>query len=187
MATLYPSKMSYYPSPVPAPAPSIPVDPTEDPNFEPKKQCCAFTWAIFCLIAYVLFAASCLIVIRTPSALAALKKVISAKQTILYMISAIFSAIFFVLILASPKYVGGNPKFHKLWPVIIAQLFWVAASFFSPGKQIIGPLLGAVISTLIIYFMYIRDDTNSSNNLCCKPWIYSQFHQFAPPPKKKVF
>ena len=160
MVTLYPSKMSYYPSPVPAPAPSIPVDPTEDPNFEPKKQCCAFTWAIFLLIG------SCLMIFF--ELIIFLKFRLTAS--ILYLIGYVFCTVFFLLILASPKYVGGNPKFHKLWPFIIGQLFIVVSSFLMSSEIIIVTLFVAVVSTLIMYFSYIRDDTDSPG--CCKPWIY---------------
>ena len=138
-----------------SPAPFAPVDPTKDLNFEPKAQVFAFTLAIFFLICNLL------LVIKY-----------GMNTDILSMVGSIFTSIFFLLILTYPKYVGGNPAFHKLWPVIIGRLLKVVSLFFGARNQIIGGLFFASFSTLIMYFAYIRDDTVPSKLLCCKPWIY---------------
>lgn len=158
-----------YPAPQVYPQPGMkPAGMSVEP--EPEKQCCGYTLAVLGIILGILGGIG---QISTGALTVGLSGVERAGYAIAG-VGMLIEAVFFILIVSKPDYLGGQPAFVKLVPFIIAMLFIHAGS----GILSIGSLLGALsalistpISTALAYFMYLGDDDSGSCCLCFKPWI----------------
>lgn len=99
------------------------------------------------------------------------------------VIGTLLDAIFFFNMVVFPTYISGNPKFIKLWPVLIGNAFSCAGfslifalpfdkDWMSLLVTIPLVIIFYVVSVNIVAAIYIKDDSDIYYNSSFKPWSY---------------
>ncbi len=153
----------------------------DDSNFEPKRQCCGYTIAIFMAILSLLYALLGIINLYFFWDYSLLFKM----YKICRVVGGALCATFYILMLHRPNYLGGNPKFHRLWLFLFGYflmcvnlypVFSLFLSFRMSMVSITGCVVFYSIGVAISYLCYIKDDAASDSNCCScwKPWVYKR-------------
>lgn len=180
---------------------STKLNTAEDPAYEPKRQCCGYTLAILGCIGSLMsviigpidplkMKINCIssIVPEEEHEELGLKSLMFYEPDIWDQISfrlgALLVTVFFILALHYPNYVGGNPKLVKFAPYALgftlSQVFSIRHVIYilhlhDDGflSSMASLLFYYVLQLAIVYFMYMRDDSNPEACLIClKPWVY---------------
>lgn len=146
----------------------------EDPKYEPEKQCCGYIVAIYAAFLSLLFALTGIARLIFLPRFAVVTEICS-------VIGGGLCATFYILILHRPNYIGGNPKFIRLWPFLIGY-FLLCVDFCMSDpfeqrltlmKRVIGFVVFYVIGVVVAYYSFIKDDSSDSGCcMCFKPWVY---------------
>ena len=141
------------------------VNITEDPAYEPKRQCLGYS---------IITLVSILFVIEAATKIYYYYRNYEFKASLVISSSAYLIAdYFFIRILFDPKYCGGNPKLVNSWPLALyCGLNILSLTLIHPVK--IFEMLGCVVATFIFYWVNFQDDKSDSCLLCLKPWVYKK-------------
>ncbi len=148
------------------------INPSEDPNFEPKKQGCGYTIAFLaCLLLTFDILHKIFNMFAEPDQI---------NLHITRCLGNIFVLIFYLQALIYPAYIGGSPGIVKLWPMMIGYVFILKSYrmiFYKiSGSAVMSTFICIILYVVLIainYAFFIRDDTNPGT--CCiffKPWVY---------------
>lgn len=155
---------------------------SEDPNYEPKRQILGHLIAISGLIIYILISFTW----PQETNLLVGAQVIKFTPTILDEFlcksGSVLGAIFCAVILFFPGYLGGNPEFLKLIPLLVSYILFATYAIKSNFETSSGSglwilivlhFIGGVILMGAAIFLYVKDDSNPSSwCLWTKPWVY---------------
>lgn len=152
------------------------IKPAGQTEIVPERQCCGYTLAVFGAIASILTALNNFYLTTIDSFEFGDSIIVVDTATriswIVVGLGYIAWAVFLILAVAKPDYLGGKPKIIKLLPYVIGSVlifFGGALANFSVFSLF--AIIPFGINITIAYFMFLGDDDSGSCCLCFKPWV----------------
>ena len=149
----------------------VPLNPSADPNFEPKRQYFGYFATIVGLIAMIGYLQDSIKLYTNSN---------GQNEQIQYGIFA-FGGLFYLLFLLkalySPSYIGGNPTFLSFWPLFLGGIIrlGVLITFYLLKFHISNFSSLLIIDSVILVgslLVYLRNDEPAAYFRCFKPWVY---------------